>query len=478
MGEAASITIQRSDRDPEGNPWLAIGNDFANQMFSLLHISKTLIPKTNPTPEDYLDLRVKKIARLLTREEAKEFGEALSWLLSSFRSMSLISTEDVPKGELSTDRNSREGVNEEGSNRGELQGGGDEIGGGLSIASPNVSTAFLQFVHDMATGITGSNHETLRKSLLVTAVSNFEILFGRLVQEVYKVNKAALNDSDYSFSLQELAQFRTLEDAREFLIERRVSALMRESVDGWEKWLGKAVKGASMAGTPVNWPVTREVFARRNLLVHNGGIVNRIYLSTVSRLDGSPNSGVEVGDILEVDAEYFSTAVENLLALGVVVTADVACRLSKDSARELHGGLLFDADMALKRGAWHASLAISKYLLSCQLRRMSQLRAQLINWVARKKIHGLDDIRSEVEDWDTGGLADKVSHYKDVLLGDKGKAIEKVEELISRKELPLVEIALHPVYEDLIEDLPSISRNAAETSSVADDRKADGISGR
>ncbi|NUV80290.1 hypothetical protein [Streptomyces sp. CAI-155] len=466
MRGAASITVQTfPDGEPGSNPWIDISNDFTNQMFSLLHISETLLPKTKVTPEEYIESRIKKIADLLSPEERKELSNALGWLLASMRK-----SPAFPMGEGLTAEppNSQRGEHltpAADETPKEDESDKDNKGKEISITSSNVSAAMIQFMHDMATGGMSGNHATLRRSLLVTAVSNFEILFGKLAQEIYAVNKSALNDSEYSFSLQELAQFDSLEDAREFLAERRVSALMRDSVDGWDKWLGKAVKGASMADTPVNWPVTREVFARRNLLVHNGGIVNQIYLSIASRLDEKGKPNVEIGDNLKVDAEYFSTAVQNLLALGVIVLTDVACRLSKTSTRTLHDALLFNADMAVNRGAWHASLAISKYLLSCRLRRADQLNAQILNWVTRKRIKGVDDIRSEVEDWDISGLAEEISHYKVVLLGDKKQAVEKIEELITGKKLGLVEVALHPAYEELIEDLPSISRMAKASQS-------------
>ncbi|MGV9237492.1 hypothetical protein, partial [Streptomyces nigra] len=311
MLEAASITIQRSDGGPNEDRWAAISADFTNQMFSLLHISETLLPKTKLTPEEYLELRIKKIAELLSPEEVKEFSDALSWLLKNTHTAPSALSDITSNGRTSSHRKLLDisGLADSASHDSETEDAKNTTSDGLSIASSNVSAAMIEFIHDMATGIMRTNHGTLRKSLLVTAVSNFEILFGKLAQEIYKTNKSALNDSDYSFTLQELAQFDSLEDAREFLIERRVSALMRESVDGWDRWLGKSVKGASMADTPVDWPVTREVFARRNLLVHNGGTVNQIYLSIVSRLDNSPHAGAKIGSKLKVEAEYFSAAV-------------------------------------------------------------------------------------------------------------------------------------------------------------------------
>jgi hypothetical protein len=277
-----------------------------------------------------------------------------------------------------------------------------------------------------------------------------------MAQVIYEINKSALNDSDYSFSLQELAEFESLDEARQFLIERRVSALMRDSVDGWSKWLGRAVKGVVMSDLPVDWPATREVFARRNVIVHNDGMANRIYLSQVP--SGSKlGEGVKPGDRLAVDSEYFAVAVQNLLALGAMLVADIGSRLYKEHAGSLKSDLLFRAELALKRNAWHASLAISKYLLASPLSRRDQLTAQVTNWVARKNLFGMDDIRDELRSWDTTGLSEEFSHFRDVLLGNKERAIEVVEGLSASGKIPLVEIALHPAYAEIIDELPSFA---------------------
>ncbi|MFJ5887636.1 hypothetical protein [Streptomyces californicus] len=412
---------------------------FSMQMFSLLHISDALIPQMHKPSKAAGNNPISRVADLLNEEEGVEFDGALEWLR--------VEAEGILKARAARDAKAE----------GEEDGNPEHVSSKLAVRSPNVTAAFMQFVHDALTGAPRAEDDTLRKSLLVTAVSNFEVLFGKLAEGIYRVNRSALNDSDYSFSLQQLADFETLDDARQFLVERRVAALMRESFDGWDRWLGKVVKGVSMGALPVNWPATREVFARRNVVVHNGGVVNHMYLSANVKLSDRGAIEAKLGARLTVDSEYFSAAVQNLLALGMALVSEVGRKLSKYASHELNQGLLFNADMAVRRKAWIASSALSSYLLSSQLSRASQLRAQMINWVARKGMGELDVVRGEVTKWDASGLSEEFSHYKAVLLGEKEEAIKLVEGLIASDKLALVEVALHPAYAELHDELPSLT---------------------
>ncbi|MFE2486116.1 hypothetical protein ACFXGR_23020 [Streptomyces mirabilis] len=436
MDDAASSPPQKDPTmDSEFTAWRNISDVFLNQMFSLLSINELLIPQIMQNSDGGSE-RMKKFGELLTPDELDELGEAIEWAASSMKKL--------------LEGKSTKGQSSSGNQR-------------FTVNNANVTAALIHLVSEAATSAF-TDDDTLRKSLLVTAVSNFEILYGNMAQRIYHVNKSALNDSDYSFSLQELAEFESLDEARQFLIERRVSALMRESVDGWDKWLSRAVKGVSMGSLPVDWPTTREVFARRNLIVHNGGAINRIYLSLTSKGKGNP-SDIKVGTLLRVDSDYFSTAVQNLLALGLILVTDVGRKLGKTYADRLNSSLLFHADLALKRNAWHTSLAISKYLLTSRLSRKDNLKAQSINWAARKHICGIDDIRAEVTGWDIGGLSEEYSHYKAVLLGDKQKAIDEVERLLANGKLLSVEVALNPIYAEILDAIPSLSSADAQPSS-------------
>ncbi|MEU2954497.1 hypothetical protein [Streptomyces xanthochromogenes] len=438
MTASDSVTVQKQKlvRD-----WSIIIDDFSAQMFSFLQVSETLIPEMAQRQENQLIEFMDMHRHLLSKDELTELQQAAEWFGGSLmRVVDHISK----KGE--------EDVTSEGGARER-----DVPEGSFSFRSANASMAFGQVISDGLMGVKADPREDmLRKSLLVSSVSTFEVLFGRIAERVYRVNKSALNDSEYKFSLQDLAEFGTVEDAREFLVERRIAALMRDSVDGWEKWLGRALKGTSMEALPIDWPSTREVFARRNLVVHNGGVVNRIYLSIVDDL-GRGRYRMPLGAKLKIDREYFAQGVQGLLALGVLLSVNVAEKLHKQEAGELSNLLFRLSDLAVRRKAWSVAEALSTYLLNGKLNRSSHLRAKLLNWTARKGERGPEEIRSEVEEWDVSGLSEDFAHCKAVLIGDRGEAVRAIEDLLAREKLTLVEVATNPIYAEIVSYVPSLS---------------------
>ncbi len=68
------------------------------------------------------------------------------------------------------------------------------------------------------------------------------------------------------------------------------------------------------------WDIINEAVERRNLLVHNNGVVNRKYLRNVKRLIvDKETKGVKVGDILTVEGEYFKRIYDEILTAGVLL---------------------------------------------------------------------------------------------------------------------------------------------------------------
>ena len=57
---------------------------------------------------------------------------------------------------------------------------------------------------------------------------------------------------------------------------------MMQSVEYWAKFFQKI--GIDYEKTPENWANFREYFYRRNIIVHNDGIVNKRYLKNIKNL--------------------------------------------------------------------------------------------------------------------------------------------------------------------------------------------------
>jgi len=60
-------------------------------------------------------------------------------------------------------------------------------------------------------------------------------LFSHLARAIYKRNPSALARSDYSFTLEQLTSYDSIDEAREALVTHKIDALLRESVEEWGK---------------------------------------------------------------------------------------------------------------------------------------------------------------------------------------------------------------------------------------------------
>ncbi|MFB7863551.1 hypothetical protein [Streptomyces sp. NPDC056069] len=392
-----------------------LASRFAAQVFAIVEISETVIPELEKKGARHLREATVKISEHLRGKEAESFKEGMQRFM-----------EELGGVDVST----RKSLNIE--------------------MEPAAALALAHFVQTAARyAYAGSREDMTRRALLVSLISSFEVLFGRLARVVYMKNKAALNDSDHSFTLEQLAQFDSIEGAREFLIERRLAALLRESIDGWERWLVRACGGLSMTALPVDWPGIRESFARRNLIVHAESIVNQIYLDTVRGLNIPGDTPVK-GKKLTVSSEYLKEGAERILALGVILASEISRKLNRGSEGEVIEMLGEEAEECARRGFWGASEYISSHALTWPASRSQRIDIQTCNWLARKMVYGNGAIQSEVESWDTSGLSSSLAHRKNLLL-DPAAAVEAIEGLLANGELTAFELAHNPLYEGVLE---------------------------
>jgi hypothetical protein len=304
---------------------------------------------------------------------------------------------------------------------------------------------FLDFAHRITNSLNINRLELAARAYLITAVSSFEILFGSIVRSVYRRNPTALDKSEHSFTLEELTQFGSIDDAREALVARKVDALLMESVDSWNKWLSRTVN-LEFPSVIIDWPLVREVFARRNILVHADGQVTARYIRDLQSVSGDTSS-LRIGDVLGLPQEYAYESLERLVALGLLMTYAVWMRLYKTERDEGALWLEFNQDELISRKLWLAANLISLSVKLPDVQRSIALRVQLNGWLARKRLHGHHDIENEVRAWDISGLSSIYGIKKSMLL-DEEKSDNQLIESISRGEISKFEVATHPLYEE------------------------------
>jgi len=119
------------------------------------------------------------------------------------------------------------------------------------------------------------------KSILVNLISTVECYFGNVLKRYFIEYKGEIigkliETKDKVYTINELEMFESIESAKEYIIDKKIENLIRGSFEDWYKFL-KEKMSLSMGYMNNDYDTMVEIFQRRNIFMHNDGIINRIY---------------------------------------------------------------------------------------------------------------------------------------------------------------------------------------------------------
>jgi hypothetical protein len=159
-----------------------------------------------------------------------------------------------------------------------------------------------------------------RTSLLLTSafillVSYFDFLLSDLIHWYYHKYPEALGDKAL-LTFGELRECSSIDEAIDCLVSKKVESVSFKSFTDQISFFKNELKVPLQEDMTI-WPPIQEIILRRNILVHNDGIVNSRYIKGITALHAqSPIQGTR----LSVDPEYFSHSFAHLLVGGTIFT--------------------------------------------------------------------------------------------------------------------------------------------------------------
>ncbi|MFC6161515.1 hypothetical protein [Kribbella jiaozuonensis] len=286
----------------------------------------------------------------------------------------------------------------------------------------------------------------LLASLLMSVVSDFEVLVSALVRALLLLRPEILRSDEAKYSMRDLEAFSDLDEFRRHCAERMADALLRGSYEDWMQWFSKrhnlVVPGVT--DCPVG---VVEVFQRRHLFVHNGGVVNSLYLLKIEGLSEPP----VIGKRLTISEAYLQGAIHKLTVAGIKLVIALAAKLFPDpetikSIDSLVSSITYELLMA---GRYISVEEVNVWHLTFVQHPSPRLVAMVNIWISRKAMRGMRAIREEVEAWDTETLADKFKLAKLALLERHEEAYALVKRLIANEELAMRSWQEWPLFEGL-----------------------------
>lgn len=258
----------------------------------------------------------------------------------------------------------------------------------------------------------------------------FSVLFGMFPQKY-------LDDQKVMFS--ELVDS-NLEQIRELIIQRQVDAKMHEGHTEWFKIFTS--HGIDFKHCKDEMNALREIYARRNIMVHNSGKVNSIYLNTVKE------ATYDIGETLYADEAYLSNAFDVIYVLSFTLCIEFA-KLIKDQKNKYLEAIfnaayvkLCDEKYYLCRKVFNALLH-NKYL-DGRYRNMSTVNY----WLSCIALEGLEPVKKEIEEFDTSALDPSFELAKYMLLQQYDEATECLELLYSKHMVDVKMVETWPLFRD------------------------------
>ncbi len=148
--------------------------------------------------------------------------------------------------------------------------------------------------------------------ILIYVTTLFEAYLVDIARSVMMSIITEVNETEQE-AQREPAEYRAnLDELIISLVDRQMDDLAFRSIQNKIKFLQKTLN-ITFTGKGYSKADINELYATRNILVHNGGIINRQYIST------APKMGYEIGDKRELDDEYTLRAIDIVRLAGTAI---------------------------------------------------------------------------------------------------------------------------------------------------------------
>ena len=285
----------------------------------------------------------------------------------------------------------------------------------LVFKNPTQAREFQKALDSFRGQLEQGNH--LHRTTLISLICCVEWFLSSLLHTYYEKYPDAAASKEKQLSLNDLRSLGTVDDAVKHLIEIKVEDVLRKNFNDWLSYLKENLK-LTLKYIEKDRESLDECFQRRNILVHNAGIVNTIYLSKVPV---NLRDNIKTGDIIPVNKEYVETAIRLFEKSFILIGAELWKKVDeKDSNR---GKCLVNLGYThLTHSRWDIAENIFGFMKADkQMDESTRLTAAINYWQCLKWQNRFSECKKEVEDTDFSAKEDRYSLARMALLDQENE---------------------------------------------------------
>lgn len=115
----------------------------------------------------------------------------------------------------------------------------------------------------------------IRDMSLAYLIAEFESFLRDVLKITFQRKPEILSTSQKSITYEDLVRFKQIDDALHHIIEKEASSIVNNGIEKINKYFADRFK--AMMSTYTEWNEFKERFYRRNIIIHNAGIIDRAY---------------------------------------------------------------------------------------------------------------------------------------------------------------------------------------------------------
>ena len=278
--------------------------------------------------------------------------------------------------------------------------------------------------------------QILNDSTIIMLLVRYEEAISGLLK--YLINKypvAYLSEKTITYA-EFISMSSDITDIKERFIEKEVEDIMRQPLSDWYE-IFRAKHKAQFDVKSEEFIKFKEIYYRRNLVVHNQSIVNEIYLSNV-------DTELKKGDELNIDKSYLKEAFK--LTEKIIYNTFWGLKKVSNKPQQLQQ-ILFDIGFKhMLNSEWELSEHVYKLLKDEKEQSDAEKICNIINyWISIKNQGRLDEILKEIQEFDVSARSGEFKVAKYALLDDHEKVSEILESVIDN-EIPASYVETWPLF--------------------------------
>jgi hypothetical protein len=272
--------------------------------------------------------------------------------------------------------------------------------------------------------ISPRNYEILSRSSFLMLNNYFEYLIADLLSYYYNKFKKSLNEKEFKFTLKELNEYESIEEATKDLIVKEVESLIieksfNELLEHFEEKLS-----ISLEKKLIKWSEIIEIRERRHLIVHNSSIVNKKYISRTKN-----PFNYKIGDVVNIEKDYFLKSWSQFKLAGQLLIFNCWGNWDKDNADNAIYQIMTQTFDDLNSKNYNLVCKTCKYSEQIEPKNEDQenyiLRIKVNNAISLKKQKKDNEVKKSLDNIKVGTATPifKIAHN---ILSDKHDDLEQL----------------------------------------------------